>query len=74
MLLFRKLSYNKYIHSSRQMIYYFKKLIISIFSIHHDPNYYVEPLRFDPERFSMNKNLNDPMALTYRLVTNLDFA
>lgn len=26
--------------------------MVSIFGIHHDPEYYPEPYKFDPERFS----------------------
>ncbi|XP_025199470.1 cytochrome P450 6k1-like [Melanaphis sacchari] len=37
-----------------------QKLIIPMFSIHHDAKYYPDPMRFDPERFSMEQKSQRP--------------
>jgi len=37
-----------------------QKLFISMFNIHRDPKYYPDPLRFDPERFSMEQKSQRP--------------
>lgn len=31
------------------------KIVIPVFAIHHDPAYYPDPYKFDPERFADNK-------------------
>jgi len=37
-----------------------QKLIIPMFSIHRDPKYYPDPLKFDPERFSTEQKSQRP--------------
>lgn len=40
-----------------------QNLLIPIYSIHHDPDYYPEPGKFDPERFSPeNIEVRDPLT------------
>ncbi|KAL5236030.1 hypothetical protein ACI65C_003440 [Semiaphis heraclei] len=40
-----------------------QKLIIPTFSIHRDPKYYPDPLKFDPERFSMEQKSQRPNGI-----------
>ena len=42
-------------------------IIIPASSIHHDPEYYPDPYKFDPERFTDNKIILKPTTLFYRL-------
>lgn len=37
-----------------------QKLTIPMFHIHNDPKYYPDPMRFDPERFSMEQKSQRP--------------
>ncbi|XP_060842067.1 probable cytochrome P450 28a5 [Rhopalosiphum padi] len=37
-----------------------QKLIVPMFSIRRDPKYYPDPMRFDPERFSMEQKFQRP--------------
>ncbi|XP_022170025.1 uncharacterized protein LOC111033547 [Myzus persicae] len=37
-----------------------QKILIPMFSIHRDPKYYPDPLRFDPERFSAEQKSQRP--------------
>jgi len=37
-----------------------QKIFVPMFSIHRDPKYYPDPLKFDPERFSVEQKSQRP--------------
>jgi cytochrome P450 family 6 len=37
-----------------------EKIVIPTYSIHHDPKYYPDPFKFDPERFSEEEKSKRP--------------
>lgn len=37
-----------------------QKILIPLYSIHHDPKYYPNPYKFDPERFSPEEKAKRP--------------
>ncbi|KAG8302122.1 hypothetical protein J6590_037502 [Homalodisca vitripennis] len=41
------------------------QVVIPVYSLHHDPNYFPEPFTFNPERFSHSNNLHPHVYLPF---------
>lgn len=60
-LLSRKCEYKYQIPNSNVELPAGMRVIIPIYGLHHDPNYYPDPARFNPERFTEeNKRARHP--------------
>ncbi|XP_029169980.1 probable cytochrome P450 6a13 [Nylanderia fulva] len=60
-LLSRKCEYNYQIPNSKVELPAGMRVIIPIYGFHHDPNYYPDPTKFNPERFTEeNKRTRHP--------------
>ncbi|EFN69191.1 Probable cytochrome P450 6a13 [Camponotus floridanus] len=60
-LISRKCEYNYQIPNSKVELPSGMRVIIPIYGFHHDPNYYPDPMKFNPERFTEeNKRTRHP--------------
>ncbi|XP_025406226.1 probable cytochrome P450 6a13 [Sipha flava] len=58
--LFREVTEDYKVPGSSLVIRKGQKIIIPTYSIHHDPKYYPDPFKFDPERFSEEEKSKRP--------------
>ncbi|XP_055373126.1 probable cytochrome P450 6a13 [Condylostylus longicornis] len=60
----RKVAEDYKVNDTNDVIEKGRNIIISIYGIHHDPQYYPDPEKFDPDRFSIENN-QKRIPLTY---------